>query len=144
MSVLGSRVAPWHSVLWLHLQIGAGPAEAMIRAKLQPVLPALVYLANSKATQAGRRTFMVYTYSGIEVAKEDKVIAAVDVLDGIVQVGLLPQVWRSRLGHRRRWVLLVLQKYGDREAAGVLIPCPLVQASSERCCWLQTVLRGLW
>ena len=88
-------------MLWLHLQIGAGPAEAMIRAKLQPVL-VLVYLANSKATQAGRRTFMVYTYSGIEVAKEDKVIAAVDVLDGIVQVGLLPQVWRSRLGHRRR------------------------------------------
>ena len=89
-------------MLWLHLQIGAGPAEAMIRAKLQPVLPVLVYLANSKATQAGRRTFMVYTYSGIEVAKEDKVIAAVDVLDGIVQVGLLPQVLRSRLGHRRR------------------------------------------
>ena len=89
-------------MLWLHLQIGAGPAEAMIRAKLQPVLPALVYLANSKATQAGRRTFMVYTYSGIEVATEDKVIAAVDVLDGIVQVGLLTQVWRSRLGHRCR------------------------------------------
>ena len=74
----------------------------MIRAKLQPVLPVLVYLANSKATQAGSRTFMVYTYLGIEVAKEDKVIAAVDVLDGIVQVGLLPQVWRSRLGHRCR------------------------------------------
>ena len=88
-------------MLWLHLQIGAGPAEAMIRAKLQPVL-VLVYLANSKGTQAGRRTFMVYTYSGIEVAKEDKVIAAVDVLDGIVQVGLLPQVWRSRLGHSCR------------------------------------------
>ena len=74
----------------------------MIRAKLQPVLPVLVYLANSKGTQAGRPRFMVYTYSGIEVAKEDKVIAAVDVLDGIVQVGLLPQVWRSRLGHRCR------------------------------------------
>ena len=44
----------------------------------------------SKATQAGRPRFMVYPYSGIEVAKEDKVIAAVDVLDGIVQVGLLP------------------------------------------------------
>ena len=73
----------------------------MIRAKLQPVLPVLVYLANSKGTQAGRTRFMVYSYSGIEVAKEDKVIAAVDVLDGIVQVGLLPQVWRSRLGHRR-------------------------------------------
>ena len=123
MSVLGSRVAPWHSVLWLHLQIGAGPAEAMIREKLQPMLPVLVYLANSKATQAGRPRFMVYSYSGIEVAKEDKVIAAVDVLDGIVQVGLLPQVRRSRLGHRRRWVLLILQKYEGREAAGLLIPC---------------------
>ena len=89
-------------MLWLHLQIGAGPAEAMIRAKLQPVLPVLVYLANSKGTQAGRPRFMVYSYSGIEVAKEDKVIAAVDVLDGIVQVGLLTQVWRSRLGHRCR------------------------------------------
>ena len=44
---------------------------------------------------------MVCTYSGVEVAKEDKVIAAVDFLDGIVQVGLLPQVWRSRVGHRR-------------------------------------------
>ena len=74
----------------------------MIRAKLQPVLPVLVYLANSKGTQAGRPRFMVYSYSGIEVAKEDKVIAAVDVLDGIVQLGLLPQVWRSRLGHRCR------------------------------------------
>ena len=40
----------------------------MISAKLQLVLPVLVYLANSKATQAGRTTFMVYTYSGIEVA----------------------------------------------------------------------------
>ena len=89
-------------MLWLHLQIGAGPAEAMIREKLQPMLPVLVYLANSKATQAGRPRFMVYSYSGIEVAKEDKVIAAVDVLDGILQVGLLPQVRRSRLGHRRR------------------------------------------
>ena len=88
-------------MLWLHLQIGAGPAEAMIREKLQPMLPVLVYLANSKTTQAGRPRFMVYSYSGIEVAKEDKVIAAVDVLDGIVQVGLLPQVWRSSLGHRR-------------------------------------------
>ena len=88
-------------MLWLHLQIGVGPAEATIRAKLQPVLPVLVYLANSKATQVGRPRFMVYTYSGIEVAKDDKVIAAVDVLDGIVQVGLLPQLWRSRLGHRR-------------------------------------------
>ena len=88
-------------MLWLHLQIGVGPAEATIRAKLQPVLPVLVHLANFKATQAGRPRFMVYTYSGIEVAKDDKVIAAVDVLDGIVQVGLLPQLWRSRLGHRR-------------------------------------------
>ena len=44
---------------------------------------------------------MVYTYSAVEVAKEDKVIAAVDVLDGIAQVGLLPQVRRSRLGQRR-------------------------------------------
>ena len=66
------------------------------------MLPVLVYLANSKGTQAGRPRFMVYSYSGIEVAKEDKVIAAVDVLDGIVQVGLLTQVWRSRLGHRCR------------------------------------------
>ena len=44
---------------------------------------------------------MVCTYCGVEVAKDDKVIAAVDVLVGIVQVGLLPQVWRSRVGHRR-------------------------------------------
>ena len=49
---------------------------------------------------------------------EDKVIAAVDVLDGIVQVGLLPQVWRSRLGHRRWWVLLVPQSMGaERQQA---------------------------
>ena len=88
-------------MLWLHLQIGVGPAEAMIRAMLQPVLPVLVYLANSKATQAGKPRFMVYTYSGMEVVKEYKVIAAVDVLDGIVQVGLLPQVRRSRLGRGR-------------------------------------------
>ena len=88
-------------MLWLHLQIGVGPAEAMIRAMLQPVLPVLVYLANSIATKAGKPRFMIYTYSGIEVVKEDKVIAAVDVLDGIVQVGLLPQVRRSRLGRGR-------------------------------------------
>ena len=88
-------------MLWLHLQIGVGSAEAMMRAKLQPVLPVLVYLANSKTTQAGRPRPMVYTYTAVEVAKEDKVIPAVDVLDGIVQIGLLPQVWRSRLGQRR-------------------------------------------
>ena len=54
----------------------------MMRAKLQPVLPVLVYLANSKTTQAGRPRPMVYTYTAVEVAKEDKVIPAVDVLDG--------------------------------------------------------------
>ena len=32
--MLGSRVAPWHSVLWLHLEIGIGQTEAMKRAKL--------------------------------------------------------------------------------------------------------------
>ena len=38
--------------------------------------------------------------------------------------------------------MLVLQKYGGREAAGVLIPYPLVQTSSERCCRLQILLYG--
>ena len=71
------------------------------KSKAPTGAPVLVYLANSKATQAGRPRFMVCTYCGVEVAKDDKVIAAVDVLVGIVQVGLLPQVWRSRVGHRR-------------------------------------------
>ena len=83
-------------MLWLRLQIGVGRVHD--KSKAPTGTPVLVYLANSKATQAGRPRF---TYSGVEVAKEDKVIAAVDVLVGIVQVGLLPQVWRSRVGHRR-------------------------------------------
>ena len=86
-------------MLWLRLQIGVGRVHD--KSKAPTGAPVLVYLANSKATQPGRPRFMVCTYSGVEVAKEDKVIAAVDFLDGIVQVGLLPQVWRSRVGHRR-------------------------------------------
>lgn len=39
----------------------------MIRAKLQQALPILVYLANSKGTQAGRPGVMVCTYPGVEV-----------------------------------------------------------------------------
>jgi len=75
-------------VLWLRLEIGVGHAEAMIIAKLQQALPILVYLANSKGTQAGRPRVMACTYSGFEVAREDEVFTTVDVLDGVSQVSV--------------------------------------------------------
>ena len=85
--MLGLGVAPRHSVLWLCLKIGVGQPEAVLRAKSNRRCPVLVDLANSKGTQAGRPRVMVSTYSGVEVAKEDKVIAPVGVLDGVVQAG---------------------------------------------------------
>ncbi|KAL7870170.1 hypothetical protein SRHO_G00076670 [Serrasalmus rhombeus] len=60
----------------------------MIRVELQQMLTILVDLANSKGTQTGRPRVMVSTNSGIEVAKEDEVFAAVDVLDDVIQVGV--------------------------------------------------------
>ena len=64
-----------------------GHTEAMIRSKLSWALPVLVFLANSKGTQAGRPRVVVCTYSGVKVAKE-KAIANVDVFDDVVQVGV--------------------------------------------------------
>ena len=52
------------------------------------MLPVLIYLANSKGTQVGRLRVVVCTYSGVKVAKEEKVIAIVDVFYGVVQVGV--------------------------------------------------------
>ena len=40
-------------MLWLHLEIGVGHAEAMVGAKLQQALPVLVDLANSKVSETG-------------------------------------------------------------------------------------------
>jgi len=82
-------------VLWLRLEIGVGHAEAMIIAKLQQALPILVYLANSKGTQAVRPRVMVCTYSGFEVAREDEVFTTVDVLDGVTD--LSPQLLLIKL-----------------------------------------------
>ena len=59
-----------------------------MRAKLQQVLHMLIDLTNSKETRAGGPRGMVCTYSAIKDAKKNKVFVAVDVLDGIVQVGI--------------------------------------------------------
>ena len=83
------------------------------------MLPVLIYLANSKGTQVGRLRVVVCTYSGVKVAKEEKVIAIVDVFDGVVQVGV-------------ELVSCLRSEYRGGEAAGILIPCRLIQPSSAR------------
>ncbi|PFX14923.1 hypothetical protein AWC38_SpisGene20889 [Stylophora pistillata] len=93
-------------MLWLRLEIGVGHTEAVIGAKLPRGLPVLIDLANSKGTQGGWPRVMVSTYFGIEVANEDKVIAFVDVFDGVVQLRsacqcmLLPvhPMWKADCG----------------------------------------------
>lgn len=129
MPVPGTMVVPWHPVLWLCLEIGIGHAEA-IRAKLQQGLYILIDLTNSKGTWAGRPK-----RRGLHLARELPRRTSCSLLWMFLMASfryrtrLLPWMWRSRLAHRRWWVKLAPQRYGDGESAGVLITCHLVQTS---------------